>query len=46
MDYLHKGGRCSAIQNFVGTLLKIKPIIHVVDGGMIVGSKPRGSKGL
>lgn len=42
MEYLHKGGRCTGIQNFVGTLLKIKPIIHVVDGGMIVGSKPRG----
>lgn len=42
MEYLHKGGRCSGIASFVGTMLKIKPIIHVVDGGMIVGSKPRG----
>lgn len=42
MEYLHKGGRCSGIASFVGTVLKIKPIIHVVDGGMIVGSKPRG----
>ncbi len=44
MDYLYKGGRCSGIANFVGTILKIKPIIHVVDGGMIVGAKPRGRK--
>lgn len=42
MEYLYKGGRCSGIANFVGTILKIKPIIHVVDGAMIVGSKPRG----
>jgi len=42
MEYLYKGGRCSGIANLVGTLLKIKPIIHVVDGGMIVGAKPRG----
>ncbi len=42
MEYLHKGGRCSGIASFVGTVLKIKPIIHVVDGGMIVGAKPRG----
>jgi DegV family protein with EDD domain len=43
-DYLHKGGRCSALTSIVGTMLKIKPIIHVVDGGMIVGQKPRGIK--
>lgn len=43
-DYLHKGGRCSSLTSFVGTMLKIKPIIHVIDGGMIVGQKPRGIK--
>lgn len=43
-EYLHKGGRCSSLTSFVGTMLKIKPIIHVVDGGMIVGQKPRGIK--
>ncbi len=42
MEYLYKGGRCSGIASFVGTMLKIKPIIHVVDGGMLVGAKPRG----
>lgn len=41
-DYLYKGGRCSSLASIVGTVLKIKPIIHVVDGGMIVGQKPRG----
>jgi len=43
MDYLHKGGRCSGMQALFGTLLKIKPIIKVVDGAMAVGKKPRGS---
>jgi DegV family protein with EDD domain len=42
MEYLYKGGRCSGIAAIAGTLLKIKPIIKVVDGGMIVGKKPRG----
>lgn len=42
MEYLHKGGRCSGMQALFGTLLKIKPIIKVVDGAMAVGKKPRG----
>jgi DegV family protein with EDD domain len=43
MDYLHKGGRCSGMAALFGTLLKIKPIIKVVDGSMEVGKKPRGN---
>lgn len=42
MDYLHKGGRCSGVAKFVGTLLKIKPYIIVRDGKMSVGKKPIG----
>ncbi|KAB3532906.1 DegV family protein [Alkaliphilus pronyensis] len=42
LEYLHKGGRCSAIQSFVGGMLKIKPIVQVVDGRMILGHKTRG----
>lgn len=42
MDYLHKGGRCTGIARFLGTLLKIKPIIVVRDGKMSVGKKPIG----
>lgn len=42
LDYLHKGGRCSALQSFVGGMFKIKPIIQVVDGKMILGHKTRG----
>ena len=42
MDYLHKGGRCSGVTKFVGTVLKIKPIIVVREGKMDVGKKPIG----
>lgn len=43
MDYLRKGGRCSGIEAFGATLLKIKPSIEVVDGKMVVGKKYRGN---
>ncbi len=42
MEYLYKGGRCSGVARFMGTLLKIKPIIFVRDGKMSVGMKPIG----
>ena len=42
MEYLHKGGRCSGITRFVGSLLKLKPIIQVREGKMGVGKLPRG----
>lgn len=45
MDYLRKGGRCSGIEAFGATLLKIKPSIEVVDGKMVVGKKYRGNFG-
>ena len=32
LDYLHKGGRCSAMAKFGANLLKIKPRLEVVDG--------------
>ena len=43
LDYLHKGGRCSGVAAFGANLLKLRPCIEVVDGGMIVGKKYRGS---
>jgi len=43
MEYLRKGGRCSGIEAFGATLLRIKPSIEVVDGKMIVGKKYRGN---
>ena len=44
LDYLYMGGRCSALQNIFGNVLKIRPIIKVVEGGMIVGQKTRGKR--
>ena len=43
LEYLHLGGRCSGTAKIFGTLLKIKPIIKVVDGKMMVAKKPIGS---
>ena len=44
LDYLYKGGRCSAVQNFMSSLLRIRPIVKVVDGKMILGQKLRGPR--
>ena len=43
MEYLHKGGRCSGVARFAASVLKIKPMILVKDGGMTVGKKYMGS---
>jgi len=45
MDYLYKGGRCTGMQAFVGSMLKIHPIIHVrKDGSLGVLDKVRGNR--
>jgi DegV family protein with EDD domain len=44
LEYLHKGGRCSAVANFVGGVLKIRPIVRVVDGSMILAQKLMGKR--
>ncbi len=44
LNYLHKGGRCTALQSFVGNMLKIRPLVKVVGGGMILGQKARGKR--
>ena len=43
MDYLYKGGRCSGVAKFAASVLRIKPMILVKDGGMVVGKKYMGS---
>jgi len=43
LDYMHMGGRCTGVQALLSSVLKIRPIISVVDGGMIVAGKVRGS---
>lgn len=43
--YLKRGGRVSAATAIVGTMLKIKPILHVDDEGHLINvSKVRGRK--
>lgn len=45
LDYLYKGGRCSAMQSIVGSLLHIRPIIEVrKDGTMGVKEKIGGAR--
>lgn len=43
LDYLRKGGRCSAVAAFGANLLKLRPCIQVRDGVMGVGKKYRGT---
>ena len=44
LEYLHKGGRCSAVENLMGSLLSIHPIIEVRrDGTLGVRQKLRGT---
>lgn len=44
LEFLHAGGRCSAVAAFGANLLKLKPCIEVdnTSGGMGVGKKYRG----
>ena len=45
LEYLHKGGRCSALAMLGANLLKLKPCIEVKNGAMGVGKKYRGRFG-
>lgn len=44
LEYLYRGGRVSKTAAFVGSLLKIKPLLHVENGKLIPIEKIRGSK--
>jgi DegV family protein with EDD domain len=45
VDYLYHGGRCSTIEHFVSSLLKIRPLLNVrPDGTLGVLQKVRGSR--
>jgi DegV family protein with EDD domain len=45
MDYLYKGGRCTALQAIFGSMLKIRPVIYVrPDGTLGVLDKIRGTR--
>ena len=42
LDYLYKGGRCSRMEMYGANLLKIHPMIDMVDGALTVKKKYRG----
>lgn len=42
LDYLRKGGRCKTLTFIIGTLLKIRPMIAVREGKLVVGRKVIG----
>ncbi|MGI8314463.1 DegV family protein [Halobacillus mangrovi] len=46
LEYLYRGGRVSRTAAFVGSLLKIKPLLHMEDGKLVPLEKIRGSKKL
>ena len=43
LDFLRRGGRCSALQAFAATSLKLRPEIVAKEGKLIPGGKFRGS---
>ncbi len=46
LEFLHKGGRCSAVAAFGANLLQLKPCIAVSEGKMGVTKKYRGKFGM
>jgi DegV family protein with EDD domain len=44
VEYLHKGGRCSGLQMFFSSMLKIHPVIKVADGSIHLAAKVRGGR--
>lgn len=42
LEYLRKGGRCKTLTFIIGTLLKIRPMIAVREGRLVVGRKVIG----
>lgn len=44
LDNLKKGGRIGGAQHLLGSMLSVKPIIHIVDGAVEEAGKPRTRK--
>lgn len=42
LKYLHMGGRCSGTSRIIGSTLRLKPIIRVMNNKMVVSKKPIG----
>ncbi len=46
LDFLKRGGRCSPAAAFFGTLMSIKPVLHVdAEGRLVARDKVRGRQG-
>jgi DegV family protein with EDD domain len=43
LEFLRRGGRINAASALVGTALSVKPILHVVDGSIVLRDKVRTS---
>lgn len=46
LKYLRKGGRIPKSAEMIGTVLGVKPLIKLVDGGIIMAGKARGRAGV
>lgn len=44
LDHLHRGGRISGVSALIGSLLQVKPILHVQDGKLELLEKVRTRK--
>jgi DegV family protein with EDD domain len=44
LEYLRKGGRIGGAAAFIGSLLKIKPLLHIEKGRITLFEKVRGSR--
>lgn len=44
MEYLYKGGRCSALQSLMAGVLKIHPMLTMEEGKIVVKEKIRGGE--
>lgn len=44
LEQLHRSGRMSGVQFFLGSMLNVKPIIQVADGGLSIKEKVRSMK--
>lgn len=45
LEYLIRGGRLSKAAGAVGSVLGIRPVLHLFDGALAVAGKARGAKG-
>lgn len=42
LDYLHKGGRVSSMQHLIGNVLRVRPILNIINGEVRSVQKYRG----